>query len=339
MESVSNDRDKILEEYRSYCTKCPKSYYEYETAELHFNECERYEIKKNIGRGKYSEVFLGVDTQSDELVVIKLLKPVRTAKITREIRILEVLRGGPYIVELLDICLDGMSKTPALVFRHNSPLSLKQLIPELNDMSARHYLYQVLVALDYCHSRGIMHRDVKPMNIIVDPEKEDLRLIDWGLSEFYIYGKEYNTRVSSRPYKSPELLVGYQLYDFSMDIWSVGCMLGAIMFKKDHLFLGKDNPDQLVKIVSVLGSEGFFNYVRKYKIDMDPKDISLLKNKPTIPWKSYVNKANEDMCSPDALDMLSCMLIYDHNQRITAREAMHHPYFAPIRANLGHKNI
>lgn len=338
MESASNDRDKILEEYRGYCQKCPKSYYEYETAELHFNECERYEIKKNIGRGKYSEVFLGIDTQTDELVVVKLLKPVRTAKITREIRILEVLRGGPYIVELLDICLDGMSKTPALVFKHNSPLSLKQLIPELNDMSARHYLYQVLVALDYSHSRGIMHRDVKPMNIIVDPEKGDLRLIDWGLSEFYIYGKEYNTRVSSRPYKSPELLVGYQLYDFSMDIWSVGCMLGAIMFKKDHLFLGKDNPDQLVKIVSVLGSEGFFSYVRKYKIDMDPKDISLLKNKQAIQWKTFVNKSNEEMCPPEALDLLNCMLIYDHNLRITAREAMHHPYFAPIRANLGHKN-
>lgn len=338
MESVSNDRDKILEEYRSYCQKAPKSYYDYETTELQFSDCERYEVKKNIGRGKYSEVFLGVDPQTDAPVVIKMLKPVRTSKITREIRILEVLRGGPYIVELLDICLDGMSKTPALVFRYNSPLSLKQLMPELDDIATRYYLFQVLVALDYSHSRGIMHRDIKPMNIIVDPEKRDLKLIDWGLSEFYIYGKEYNTRVSSRPYKSPELLVGYQLYDFSMDMWSVGCMLGAIIFKKDHLFLGKDNPDQLVKIVSVLGSEGFFAYLRKYKIEMDPKDIALLRNKSTIHWISFVNKSNEDMCFAEALDLLSLMLVYDHNERITAREALHHPYFAPIRNSFPPKN-
>ena len=331
MESVSNDRDKILEEYRSYCQKCPSSYYDYETAELQFSNCERYELKKSIGRGKYSEVYMGVDTLTEELVVVKLLKPVRTAKITREIRILEALKDGPYIVELLDICLDTMSKTPALVFRYSSPLSLKQLMPELNDLSTRHYLYQVLVALDYCHSRGIMHRDVKPMNIIVDSEKGDLRLIDWGLSEFYHWGKEYNTRVSSRPYKSPELLVGYQLYDFSMDIWSVGCMLGAIIFKRDHLFLGKDNPDQLVKIVAVLGSERFFAFIRKYKIDMDPKDLSLLKNKPTIGWNSFVNKENQDLCSPEALDLLDSMLVYDYNERITAREALHHPYFAPLR--------
>jgi len=337
MESVSNDRDKILEEYRMYCQKCPPSYYDYESAELQFNDCERYELKKNIGRGKYSEVYLGVDTRSDELVVVKLLKPVRTAKITREIRILEVLKKGPYIVELLDICLDGMSKTPSIVFRHVSPLSLKQLMPELDDMSTRYYLYQVLVALDYAHSRGIMHRDVKPMNIIVNPEKGELKLIDWGLSEFYIWGKEYNTRVSSRPYKSPELLVGYQLYDFSMDIWSLGCMLGAIIFKKDHLFLGKDNPDQLVKIVSVLGSDTFFSYIRKYKIEMDPKDISLLRNKPLIPWESYINKGNEEMCCSEAMDLLSCMLIYDHNERITAREALHHPYFAPVRNKFANK--
>lgn len=331
MESISNDRDRVLEEYRTYCQKMPKSYYEYETAELHFNDCERYEIKKNIGRGKYSEVFLGIDTQTNELVVVKLLKPVRSAKITREIRILDALKSGPYIVELMDTCLDNMSKTPALVFRYSSPLSLKQLMPELTNMTTRLYLYQVLVALDYSHSHGIMHRDVKPMNIIVDPEKGDLRLIDWGLSEFYLWGKEYNTRVSSRPYKSPELLVGYQLYDFSMDIWSVGCILGAIIFKKDHLFLGKDNPDQLVKIVSVLGSDGLFAYIRKYKIDVDLRDLDLLKNKQTIHWNAFINRSNEDMCSHDALDLLSSMLVYDHSERITAREALHHPYFAPIR--------
>ena len=70
-----------------------------------------------------------------------------------------------------------------------------------------------------------------------------IKLIDWGLSEFYIQGNEYHTRVSSRPYKGPELLIGFKKYDYSMDIWSVGCMFGGFIFKKSYLFLGRDNDD------------------------------------------------------------------------------------------------
>lgn len=69
----------------------------------------------------------------------------------------------------------------------------------------------------------------------------EIKLIDWGLSEYYIINKPYHTRVSSRPYKSPELLVGNEYYNFSMDIWSVGCMLAAMIFKKEYFFIGKDN--------------------------------------------------------------------------------------------------
>lgn len=331
MESTSLDREKILEEYRSYCKKMPKSYYEYESAQIHFNDCERYELQKTMGRGKYSEVYLGQDRQTDQLVVVKLLKPVRKAKISREIRILQEMKGGPFIVELLDVCIDHMSKTPALVFKHESPVSMKHVMHDLSPVDVSYYMYQILLALDYCHSRGIMHRDVKPNNIIIDQNKKELRLIDWGLSEFYIHEKEYNTRVSSRPYKSPELLTGHMLYDFSMDIWSLGCMLGAIIFKKEHMFLGKDNPDQLVKIVGVMGSNDFFAFVDKFDIDIDNHDQTLLKNRKRKPWTSFIKDKNREFCSEEALDLLAQMLVYDHSTRITAREAMAHPYFNSVR--------
>lgn len=75
-----------------------------------------------------------------------------------------------------------------------------------------------------------MHRDVKPQNIIVNHHKKILKLIDWGLAEFYHMGQDYNVRVASRYFKGPELLVEYNYYDYSLDIWSTGAMFASMVF-------------------------------------------------------------------------------------------------------------
>jgi casein kinase II subunit alpha len=111
-----------------------------------------------------------------------------------------------------------------------------------------------------------MHRDVKPLNIVINHDETDLRLIDWGLADFYKPGQEYNVRVASRYYKGPELLVDDKLYHYSLDIWSVGCTMAGMIFRVDPFFKGKDNYDQLVKIAKVMGTDDLTTYMRKYKL-------------------------------------------------------------------------
>ena len=173
--------------------------------------------------------------------IIKILKPVKKKKIKREIKILQNIKGGTNIISLLDVVkgecpvrmailhaddlmpptssvlcqtslprpihrrqpslADPQSKTPSLIFEYVNNTDFKVLYPTLTDSDIRHYLYELLKALGYCHSMGIMHRDVKPHNVMIDHQKRQLRLIDWGLAEFYFPGREYNVRVASRYFK------------------------------------------------------------------------------------------------------------------------------------------
>ncbi|CAN6292634.1 unnamed protein product [Urochloa humidicola] len=311
----------------------PKEYWDYEALDIQWGEQEGYEVLRKVGRGKYSEVFEGFRPGSDDRCIIKILKPVKKKKIKREIKILQNLYGGPNIVKLLDVVRDEESKTPSLIFEYVNNTDFKVLYPALSDYDIRYYIFELLKALDYCHSRGIMHRDVKPHNIMIDHEKRQLRLIDWGLAEFYHPKMEYNARVASRCYKGPELLVDLLDYDYSLDLWSLGCMFAAMIFRVDPFFSGQDNYDQLVKITEVLGTEDFYNYLEKYGLQLDPQLERLDGRHNRKPWSKFVNARNRHLVSPEAIDLVDKLLQYDHQERPTAKETMAHPYFNPVRSS------
>ncbi|KAJ3113674.1 Casein kinase II subunit alpha [Phlyctochytrium bullatum] len=299
----------IARVYAHVNQEMPREYWDYDNLQIQWGGQENYEIVRKVGRGKYSEVFEGINVATNEKCVIKVLKPVKKKKIKREIKILQNLSGGPNIIQLLDVVRDPQSKTPALIFEYVNNTDFKILYPKLTD-------YDV--------------RDVKPHNVMIDHEKRTLRLIDWGLAEFYHPGTEYNVRVASRYFKGPELLVDFQDYDYSLDMWSLGCMFASMIFRKEPFFHGHDNYDQLVKIAKVLGTEELFAYLDKYDIDLEPHFDEILGRYPRKPWIKFVNAENERYVSTEAIDFLDKLLRYDHQERLTPREAMAHPYFDPI---------
>jgi casein kinase II subunit alpha len=151
---------------------------------------------------------------------------------------------------------------------------------------------------------GIMHRDVKPHNVMIDHDQRKLRLIDWGLAEFYHPGVLYNVRVASRYFKGPELLVNFQCYDYSLDLWSFGCMLAGMIFKKEPFFLGQDNIDQLVKIVRVLGTDDFEAYLEKYQIELEPDIAKALGTHTKKSFSKFMNDDNAHLVSPEASSLI-----------------------------------
>lgn len=149
-----------------------------------------------------------------------------------------------------------------------------------------------------------MHRDVKPQNIIVNPKKQVLKLIDWGLAEFYHMGQDYNVRVASRYFKGPELLIDYNYYDYSLDIWSTGAMFASMVnyilrkiFKKEPFFMGDSNRDQLVKICQVLGTDALFKYVKKYNVKLDDDYYKVIGKHTVKPWSKFIKPDNQSLCS------------------------------------------
>ena len=235
----------------------------------------------------------------------------------------------------------------------------------LSEYEIRYYIFHLLVALDCLHQKGIMHRDVKPRNCLIrrlgytgdrqhlfsslymtSPQPQTtlpirgspLMLIDLGLADFYLPNQKYNIRVASRHYKAPELLVGFEYYDYALDLWGVGCVLASLLCFREPFFRGKDNLDQLGKIIMQLGTTDLLSYILRYEIKLDPEVQKLIQSYHATgrflnrkPWINEAKDGNHREIDSKGADLLNHLLVYDHEKRWTARQAMEHPFFDVVR--------
>lgn len=291
-----------------------------------------FEVVSYIGEGRFSHVFAAHRVSTHSRVVLKVLKQTYTGKIKREINVLCRLRNEPNIIQLIGIVKVRSIKTFALVLEYlgSNSSSLSAHANLLTSDEVRWYMRKLLLGLNTSHTCGIMHRDIKPGNILINRVTKELRILDWGLSDAFVLGKQFNPSVCSRHYKSPELLMSYLYYDFAIDVWSAGCVFAELLFKREPLMQCDDKYDHMARLASLLGSDTIRAWATEYCIRLSVKMNRAIGNYTGRSLTALSTNDNQRLAQDDALDLLARMLEVDHRRRLTADECLRHPYFSSV---------
>ncbi|XP_054016859.1 cyclin-dependent kinase 20-like isoform X1 [Hylaeus anthracinus] len=291
---------------------------------------DRYVIDEKIGEGAQGIVLKAYDTIAEKNVALKklLLKNIQNGisiSIMREMKILQQLKHRN-VVELLDAFPVGLDFI--MVFEY-MPISLWEIIKDnetvLTPVQVKTYTKMILEGIVYVHEKNIIHRDLKPANLLIS-EKGILKIADFGLGRLMWKdaSKPYSHQIATRWYRAPELLYGAKYYTSAIDMWSVGCIFGELLNKSPLfplLFLqGETDIEQLAIVLKYLGSPTSETW----------PELSTLPdyNKITFPYHAGVTWQDIiDDAEPEAVDLISKILIYNSSKRLTANEALRHLYF------------
>lgn len=291
-------------------------------------QMDQYEKVEKIGEGTYGVVYKARDRVTNETIALKKIRLEQEdegvpSTAIREISLLKEMQHGN-IVSLRDVV--HSEKRLYLVFEYLD-LDLKKHMDSCPEFSKdprliKMFLHQILRGIAYCHSHRILHRDLKPQNLLIDRCTNALKLADFGLARaFGIPVRTFTHEVVTLWYRAPEILLGSRHYSTPVDVWSVGCIF-AEMVNQRPLFPGDSEIDELFKIFRVLGTPNE---------DTWPGVTSLPDFKNAFPkWTPKDLKSVVSNLDSSGLDLLSKMLVLDPTRRITARNALAHEYFKDI---------
>lgn len=301
-------------------------WYEHKTYQPDWHPPKDYYIIKKVGRGKYSTVYKCA-YKKEKFVAIKILVPLDPKRYLREIKILSNLRGGPNIVELLDLIKDPVSDTFSFVMEWVEFSDWRSIYTGLSLAQIKVVMRRVLKALLFSHANGVMHRDIKPQNIAIDPKTLKVRLLDWGLADFYLPRQRYSSHVATRMFKPPELLIEYPYYDYSIDMWSLGLTFAIMLFGRSPIQCGDNDEQQLQNVADFVGGKAIVEYAESLNVKLESAKRTDLMRRGRRGIQFYVEKMQKEKYPQDAIDLLSKLMTVDHRKRVTAKEAMNHPFF------------
>ncbi|ORX49538.1 Pkinase-domain-containing protein [Hesseltinella vesiculosa] len=301
---------------------------------------KRYGVIRKVGSGSYGTVISAIDKTTTEFVAIKKCfrifdRKLLTKRCLREIKLLKHFNGHPNIVGLKDMDIVDLAKFNEIyLVLECCDTTMHDVIHAnvpLEPVHYRWFMYQIFSALNYIHSANVLHRDLKPSNILVN-ENCSIRICDFGMARSLVQDASVGLGsmthyVVTRWYRAPEIMLSNRSYGKAIDIWSAGCILAELLGKR-VLFKGSDYVDQLKRIIAILGlpedtsfwdqgtTEGVMDYIKQLRnADGDPPATTSIDFQELLPNSSA-----------DGIDLLTCLLQLDPSKRLTAAQALQHPY-------------
>lgn len=283
-----------------------------------------YQRIEKIGEGTYGVVYKAKDINTQKYVALKRIRldseteGVPSTAI-REISLLKDLQHHS-IVQLFDVAV--MDSSIFMIFEYLD-MDLKKLLdkykPSFTPKLVKSYMHQMLDAIAFCHMHRILHRDLKPQNLLVDRDGH-LKLADFGLARsFNVPMRAYTHEVVTLWYRAPEILLGTKFYATGVDIWSLGCIFAEMILKRP-LFPGDSEIDQLYRIFRTRGTPDESSW---------PGVSQLSDYKRSFPrWEGQ--GVPEEIELYRAKDLFELLMVYDPTQRISAQNAMQQPYFDDV---------
>lgn len=295
------------------------------------SQLSRFKELAKIGEGTYGIVYRAKDNRSGRAVALKKIRLDSDSEgvpstCMREVALLREL-DHPNIVKLYDIIHSG--KRLFMIFEfvdQDLKLLMDRMKPKPLPISyIKSFLWQLLQALTYCHTHRVLHRDLKPQNLLVD-NVGVIKLADFGLARaFSIPSRCYTHEVVTLWYRAPEVLLGTKYYTGAIDVWSLACIVSEMVTTRP-LFGGDSEIDQLFRIFRVLGTPN---------PEIWPGVERLPDYNPLFPvWNDFALDKHIPGIGEDGLDLLSQMLTYMPEKRATAKYALSHRFLRDVPVQL-----
>uniref|UniRef100_A0A0K0ELI6 Mitogen-activated protein kinase n=1 Tax=Strongyloides stercoralis TaxID=6248 RepID=A0A0K0ELI6_STRER len=295
---------------------------------------DKYELHKRLGKGAYGIVWKATDLRTKETVALKKIfdafrNQTDAQRTFREVMFLQEFGRHPNVVKLFNILKADNNKDIYLVFEFMEA-DLHNVIKKgtiLKDIHKQYIMCQLFRAIRFLHSGNVLHRDLKPSNVLLDADCR-IKLADFGLARSLSQLEEYpegdnmpelTEYVATRWYRSPEILLAAKRYTKGVDIWSLGCILGEMLYGK-ALFPGTSTINQIERIMNTIPKPS--------KSDIDSigshyaaSVLDKMPQKPRKPLDSlFIN------CDPNAIDLVYRILSFAPHKRLTVEQCLVHPY-------------